>query len=84
MTHSGGKPHTNVGDRGQRYEVRSTGYPSSIANSEGWAVIGWADTAEGAEKMASAIRAHPNCTSTTIFDRQENKNVITRFAGVLR
>lgn len=27
MTHSGGKPHTNVGDRGQRYELRVTGYP---------------------------------------------------------
>jgi hypothetical protein len=24
MTHSGGKPHTNVGDRGQRYEIRGS------------------------------------------------------------
>lgn len=80
MTHSGGKPHTNVGDRGQRYEVRATGYPKR----DGEAVIGWASTLEGAEKMASGIRQAPGCSSTTIFDRQEKKNVITRFAGILR
>jgi hypothetical protein len=84
MTHSGGKPHTNVGDHGQRYEVRSTGYPSSLMKAEGYAVIGWASTVEGADQIAGAIRQHPSCTSTTIYDRQENKNVITRFAGVLR
>lgn len=33
MTHSGGKPHTNIGDHGQRYEVRSTGYPKYGADS---------------------------------------------------
>jgi hypothetical protein len=84
MTHSGGKPHTNIGDRGQRYEIRSTGYPKTVADSEGTAVIGWSDTLEGADKMAAAIRTHPNCISTTIFDRQESKPVITRFAGILR
>ena len=84
MTHSGGKPHTNVGDRGQRYEVRSTGYPKSLVKAEGYAVIGWASTPEGADKMAAAIRLVPGCTSTTIFDRQENKPVITRYAGILR
>jgi len=79
MTHSGGKPHTNIGDRGQRYEIRATGYPK-----EGEAVIGWADTVEGADEMASGIRLAPGCTSTTIFDRQENKPIITRFSGILR
>jgi hypothetical protein len=80
MTHSGGKPHTNVGDRGQRYEVRAIGYPKRHTDS----VIGWSDDLEGAEKMAAAIRLAPGCTSTTIFDRKEQKNVITRFAGILR
>ena len=84
MTHSGGKPHTNVGDRSQRYEVRSTGYPKNLMNADGYAVIGWSDTPEGADEMAAAIRLAPGCTSTTIFDRQENKKLITRVAGILR
>lgn len=80
MTHSGGKPHTNVGDRGQRYEVRATGYP----DPDGTAVVGWAETLVAADSLADAIRKAPGCTSTEIFDRQEGKPVITRFAGVLR
>lgn len=79
MTHSGGKPHTNVGDRGQRYEVRSTGYPKTDES-----VIGWATTLEGADDMAGAIRQHPMCTSTSIYDREEDRKVITRYAGALR
>jgi hypothetical protein len=78
VTHSGGKPH-NVGDKGQRYEVRATGYPKDELS-----VIGWCPTLDGAERMASAIRQAPGCLSTEIFDRQENKPVITRFAGILR
>lgn len=79
MTHSGGKPHTNVGDRGQRYEVRTTGYPKQDKS-----VVGWAETVGGADELASAFRQNPDCTSTEIFDRQENKSVITRFCGILR
>lgn len=84
MTHSGGKPHTNVGDRGQRFEVRATGYPK-----EGESVIGWSDTLDGADSMADSIRLAPSCTSTTIYDRAQGKDVapkpvITRYAGVLR
>lgn len=79
MTHSGGKPHTNVGDRGQRYEVRATGYPK-----HGVSVIGWSDDLVGADKMAAAIRLAPGCTSTEIYDRDEGRSVIRRYAGVLR
>lgn len=79
MTHSGGKPHTNVGDRGQCYEVRSSGYPKV-----GKTVIGWSDDLDGADAMAAAIREAPGCTSTEIFDRQENAPVIVRYAGILR
>lgn len=69
----------NIGDRGQRYEVRTTGYPKFEKTT-----VGWATTLEGADEMASAFREHPSCTSTEIFDRQEGKTVITRFAGILR
>lgn len=79
MTHSGGKPHTNVGDRGQRYEVRATGYPETEKS-----VIGWSTTLDGAENIANAIRQAPGCTSTEIFDREDDRVVITRFAGILR
>jgi hypothetical protein len=79
MTHSGGKPHTNVGDCGQRYEVRAVGYPN-----EGDNVIGWSDGEAAAYRTFSAILKAPGCTSATIFDREEQRNVITRFAGVLR
>jgi len=79
MTHSGGKPHTNVGDRGQRYEIRATGYPK-----ESESVIGWCATVEGAAEMADAIGKAPSCTSTTIFDREKNEPVIKRYRGILR
>ena len=79
MTHSGGQPHTNIGDRGQRYEVRATGYPKAELS-----VIGWSSDLDGAEKMAAAIRKAPSCTSTEIFDREKGESVITRYAGVLR
>ena len=78
MTHSGGKPH-NVGDKGQRYEVRMTGYPKEGENR-----LGWSDDLAGAEGMMEAILSAPGCTSATIFDRQEQRNVITRFGGILR
>lgn len=80
MTWGGGKPHPPVVDKGQRFEVRATGYP----NAEGENVIGWTDNGERAAAMMSAILKAPGCTSASIFDRQENKTVITRFGGVLR
>ncbi len=79
MTHSGGQPHTNVGDRGQRYEVRATGYPKDDES-----VIGWTDDLHRAEKMAAGIRLAPGCVSTTVFDRIENEPVIKMYAGILR
>jgi hypothetical protein len=79
MTHSGGKPH-NVGDKGQRYEVLAHGYPKNELDN----VIGWCNTLEGAYEMMKAILHAPGCTSAKIFDRQENKGVIKRYAGILR
>lgn len=79
MTHSGGKPHTNVGDRGQRYEIRATGYPKDEKS-----VIGWTLKLDDIEKVISALCQAPGCVSVEIFDRQEGKPVITRFARILR
>lgn len=71
MTHSGGKPHTNVGDRGQRFEVRATGYPK-----EEQSVIGWADDINVADDMAAAIREAPGCVATAIFDRDDGGKLL--------
>lgn len=79
MTHSGGKPHTNIGDRGQRYEIRATGYPKKEKT-----VVGWAANLNAAEEMLAAFCRAPGCASVEIFDRKENGIVISRFAGVLR
>lgn len=79
MTHSGGKPH-NVGDKGQRYEVSSHGYPKDQTDN----IIGWSDTLEGAEQMMNAILKAPRCTSAKIYDRVLKVGVIKRYAGILR
>lgn len=78
MTHSGGKPHTNIGDKGQRYEIRAI-------NTQGVeSVIGWATTVEGAHSMASAWRMTPSCLSTTIYDREAKRAIYKQYAGILR
>lgn len=79
MTHSGGKPHTNIGDVGQRYEVRATGYPKDDES-----IIGWSSTLKGAEDMALAIRQAPRCLSTEIIDREGNVSIFKQYAGILR
>jgi hypothetical protein len=71
MTHSGGKPHTNVGDRGQRYEVRMTGYPRDGENT-----LGWSDTIDEAERMLESIMLAPDCVSATVFDRKGQCRVL--------
>jgi hypothetical protein len=69
-----------TGDKGQRYEVRATGYPKKSEES----TVGWSNNLEGAERMAAAIRKAPGCTSTVIFDREANAPVIKQYAGILR
>jgi hypothetical protein len=65
MTHSGGRPHA-VGDKGQRYEIRATGYPAG-----GEHVIGWTDRMDRAESIAASILKAPSCTASRIIDRQQ-------------
>lgn len=71
------KPRMNVRDRGQRYEVRMTGYGP---NAPGQSVLGWSNTLNGAHEMMKAILTSPGCTSATIFDRKEKTKVITQFS----
>lgn len=70
MTHSGGKPHA-VGDRGQRFEIRATGWPRSEQS-----VIGWCDAIQSAEQWARGILKAPGCKTAEFEDRQE-KTVTT-------
>lgn len=79
MTHSGGKPHTNVGDNGQRYEVRAEGWPKADIS-----IVGWVDTLEAAQEVLTSILLAPGCTSAEIYDREEDKQVIRRYGGILR
>jgi hypothetical protein len=72
-------PPERIGDKGQRYEVRATGYPKKEES-----VIGWHPDLDGAARMARAIRSHPCCTSTVIWDRHQNVQVIRSYAGTLR
>lgn len=82
MTHSGGLPHTNIGDRGQRYEILCNGYPKEGEEK----TVGWAATIEGAYEMIEAFCQAPGTVSVTIIDRADGARVpvITRYAGVLR
>lgn len=58
-------PH-RVGDKGQRYEVHSFGYPKEHR----WARIGWATTLDGAFRMAEAIAEAPGYLGFKILDRR--------------
>jgi len=68
-----------TGDKGQRYEVRTTGYPKAEES-----VLGWASKKEGAEEMARAIRQAPGFTSARIVDREGKEPDFTIYGGVLR
>lgn len=55
VTHSGGKPHENIGDRGQRYEVSVF---DEIKNKR--IVIGWTASAVAARIMSEASMSRPS------------------------
>lgn len=56
---------TPPGDKGQRYEVKSFGYPFEGQNC----VIGWVNDLESAKRMALSIAKAPGCVKWTIRDR---------------
>ena len=64
MTHSGGKPHTNVGDRGQRFEVTYFDLYDKRRK-----VFGWSETAKGARELANSVELNPALGYPQIRDR---------------
>ncbi len=64
MTHSGGKPH-NVGDKGQRYEVRAV----SMQGKE--FVVGWTEHPDGGG-LVKIIEEHPVWVLSQIIDRDRH------------
>lgn len=66
MTHSGGKPHTNVGDKGQRFEITYFD-PASKTRK----VFGWAEDLDGVEIFKKSINAHPSMQSPQVNDRKK-------------
>lgn len=71
---------TPIGDKGQRYEVSSAGYPFEGQTC----VAGWTESKVDAERMASGLRRAPGCVSVTIRDRWGKEPPFTYWAGVLR
>lgn len=63
-------PPERLGDKGQRYEVRASGWPR-----DGESVVGWSADIGGAERMAAAARMAPSCTGTVVLDRRQNTQV---------
>ena len=64
MTHSGGKPHTNIGDKGQRYEVTYFDPYSQTRKT-----FGWSDSTFGCQQMLLSIDLHPTMTDGKMKDR---------------
>lgn len=62
MTHSGGKPHTKVGDRGQRYEVHCTDCNGDDLR------IGWTNDPTGGG-LVEAVNLHPSWHTPVVIDR---------------
>lgn len=53
-----------TGDRGQRYEVSSIGYPI-----DGKMIMGWTEYLTSAEQMAGSFLKAPGCKRVEIRDR---------------
>jgi hypothetical protein len=57
-------PH-QIGDKGQRYEAQSLGYPKVGV----WNTIGWSDQIRGAWDLAIAIHLNPRSHDIRVLDR---------------
>lgn len=66
MTHSGGKPHTNIGDTGMRWEVQY--FPADGGKQK---VFGWASGLAEAEHMLKAVCLWPMASGGIIVDRAQ-------------
>lgn len=66
MTHSGGKPHTNVGDTGQRYEFRYYDDEGKVQ------VFGWGNTPDA---FLKSMRSCPWTHKPFVVDRQATNQI---------
>lgn len=64
MTHSGGQPHTNTGDFGQRYEVTVFDEAKNARIK-----IGWSNDAKVASDMGTAAELRPSWKFAQVRDR---------------
>lgn len=69
MTHSGGKLHINVGDKGQRYELSVL---DSAAGYDERVVICWGDNLDRMEVLAQSVVKRPSWSDAEILDRGES------------
>jgi hypothetical protein len=58
-------PPEKIGDKGQRFKIRSFGYPK-----QGWNDIGYSATRADADRISSALMTNPSCTMTMVIDRE--------------
>jgi hypothetical protein len=65
MTHSGGKPHTNVGDKGQRYMMSC--FDDEIGRRR---VLGWAEEYSVALNSVETLCKRPGWSDPQIKDRE--------------
>lgn len=72
-------PPEKIGDKGQRYELRATGYPKDEES-----VIGWSPDKDGAYELGLAISQAPGCTSIRVVDRTGAEPDFVRYFGALR
>jgi hypothetical protein len=62
MTHLGGKPHTNVGDKGQRFEIHGIMYDGTDE------VFGWTNDAD-ANAVVKKVKQWPKYKDAYVMDR---------------
>lgn len=70
---------SNDVDIGQRYEVRSTGWPDEDRE----VAIAWCPNIRGATQIMNGALKAPGCTSATVIDRLDGSILVRRFVGVL-
>lgn len=66
MTHSGGKPHTNVGYKGQRYEVHGIMHDGTDE------LFGWTNDKDGGGLIKSA-KLWPRYKDAYVIEKQTNE-----------
>lgn len=59
-------PKSRIGDKGQRFELWTFGYPEN-----GWSIIGWSDDRFRMTRWASSMLVAPGCLGVFVHDRTD-------------